>query len=158
MKIILRADISTLGNQGDIKKVAPGYARNYLIPKKLAWEATEKNMKLWEKEKLKIEKQKEQVVQKAKELAERIEKISITIAKNVGEGGKLFGAVTNADIADVLRDNDIKIDKHNIILEEPIKEVGVYTVEVKVHPEVMAKPKVWVVEEKAEDESDDGSN
>ena len=150
MKVILRSDIPKLGKQGDVKNVSGGYVRNYLIPRNLVIEANPANLKLWEKEKVKIEKQKNEVVSKAKELAEKIEKTSITITVKVGEGGKLFGSVTSADIAKVLNDNGFSIEKHDIILEEPLKEVGVYAVDVKIHPEVIARPKVWIVEEKEE--------
>ncbi|MCB4791703.1 MAG: 50S ribosomal protein L9 [Elusimicrobia bacterium] len=148
MKVILKSDILNVGKQGDIKNLSSGYVRNYLVPKNLALEATPQNLKIWEKEKVKLEKQKEEVLKKARELAERIEKTSITISVKVGETGKLFGSVTSADIVKVLNDNGFSIDKQNVLIEEPFKEIGVYAVDVKVHPEVIARPKVWIVEEK----------
>lgn len=150
MKVILHSDIDKVGKQGDIKNVSEGYARNYLIPRKLALEATPANMKLWEKEKVKLEKQKEEILKKAREIAEKIEKTSITITVKVGEGGKLFGSVTSTDIAKVLKDNGFEIDKQNILLDEPLKAIGVYAINVKIHPEIVARPKVWIVEEKGE--------
>lgn len=150
MKIILCADVQNLGKQGDVKNVAEGFARNYLVPKKLALEATDQNLKVWEKEKQKLEKQKGQLKESAKELAEKIEKHSFTIMVKTGESGRLFGSVTNANVAKALEENGFTVDKHDVLLDEPLKEVGVYTVEVRVHPEVTAKAKIWIVEEKEE--------
>jgi large subunit ribosomal protein L9 len=152
MKVILKADIVNLGRQGDIKKVSDGYARNYLIPRDFVREATPRNLKIWEKEKVKLEKKRQEVIAQAKELAEKIEKTSITVSVKVGENGKLFGSVTNADIGDILKENGFDIEKQNIVIKEHIKEVGVYTVEIRVHPDVIAHPKVWVVEEKEKEE------
>lgn len=148
MKVILRTDIPKLGKQGDIKNLSEGYVRNFLTPRNLVWEATPGNLKLWEKEKVKLEKQKEEVLKKARELADKIEKTSITITVKVGEAGKLFGSVTSSDVAKVLKDNGFDIDKQHIVLAEPFKEIGVYAIDVKIHPEVIARPKVWVVEDK----------
>ncbi|MBN1621069.1 MAG: 50S ribosomal protein L9 [Endomicrobiales bacterium] len=152
MKVILRTDIDKLGKQGDVKNVSEGYARNYLLPKDLVFVANPQNLKIWEREKQKLEKQKQKELQKARELAEKIEKLSITIPVTIGESGKLFGSVTSTDIANVLKDSGFSINKHSIELKEPIKDVGVFVVDVKVHPEVVAKPKVWIVEEKKESE------
>jgi large subunit ribosomal protein L9 len=148
MKVILRQDIQGLGHQGDVKEVSRGHARNYLIPRNMVWEADSANMKLLEKEKEKFEKRKLATVQAAKDLAAEIEKLSTTIEVKTGEGGKLFGSVTNADIAAALDAKGFKIDKHNISLENPIKEVGIFSVSIKLHPDVFAKAKVWIVEEK----------
>src|SRR3989339_410573 len=148
MKVILRADITSLGQLGDIKEVAEGYARNYLIPRSLVLEATPGNMKLWEREKEKYEKHKEEKKKAARELAEKLEKISLTVPVKVGEGGKVFGSVTNAHIARGLEENGFKVEKHDILLSEPIKEIGAFTVEIRLHPEVNGALKIWVVEEK----------
>lgn len=148
MKVILRQDIRGLGCQGDVKNVADGHARNFLIPKSMAWEANAANMKLLEREKAKFEKRKVEIVQAAKDEAAEIEKLSITIEVKTGEGGKLFGSVTNADIALALEEKGHKVDKHNIILENPLKEAGVFMVNVKLHSDVSAKAKVWIVKEK----------
>jgi len=150
MKVILRADITNIGRQGDVKEVSPGYARNYLLPRQLVMEATPQNMKLWEREKVKLEKQREQVIQSARELADKIEKLSVTIPVKVGEGGKLFGSVTSTIIAEALEKLGTKVNKHDVLLPEPLKEVGVFTVDIRLHPEVIAKAKVWLVEEKPE--------
>jgi len=150
MKVILRMDITNLGKQGDIKVVAPGHARNYLIPKSLVLEATPQNLKLWEKEKVKLEKEREKIIEAAKVIAEKIEKLSMTVNVKVGESGKLFGSVTNHDVHRILKENGFNIEKQNIIIRETIKETGVFPVEIRVHPEVIAKPKVWVVADKEE--------
>ncbi|MHB9154553.1 MAG: 50S ribosomal protein L9, partial [Endomicrobiales bacterium] len=150
MKVILRTDIANVGRQGEIKEVSPGYARNYLVPRQMAMEATEANLKLWSKEKGKLEKQRDSVIKEAQELAQKVEKLSLTMTVRVGEAGKLFGSVTSTNIARALEENGFKIEKHDILLHEPIKELGVYTVDIRIHPEVIAKVKVWVVEEKQE--------
>ena len=148
MKVILRTDITNVGRQGEVKEVAPGFARNYLLPRKLAMDATPQNMKIWEREKEKLAKQREKIIEEAKEFAEKIEKTSLTITVKTGDAGRLFGSVTNAHIARALEDNGITVERHDILLSEPIKEVGVYTVDIRLHPEVVAKAKVWVIEEK----------
>ena len=147
MKIILRQDFEKLGKAGDIVDVKPGYARNYLIPQQIAYPATPSYLKILEEEK----KQKQQKLQKAKKqaehLAEKLETVSITIPVTVGEENKLFGSVTTQNIADALKEQGFEIDRKKIILEEPIKELGIYSVPIKLHPEVVAKIKVWVVKE-----------
>jgi large subunit ribosomal protein L9 len=148
MKVILKADIATLGSNGDIKMVADGYARNYLIPRKLAWEATPQNLKIWEREKDRLEKEKQEKIKAATAQAEKIEKLALSIQVKVGESGKLFGSVTSADIAKLLADNGFTIDRHSIMLGSPIKEPGVYTIDAKLHPEVAAKVKVSIFGEK----------
>jgi len=152
MKVILRSDIVNVGRQGEVKDVSDGYARNYLIPKNLVMEANQSNMKLWEKEKVKLEKQREGVINEAKALGEKLGKVSLTINVKVGEKGKLFGAVTVSDLAEAFEEKGFKINKHDILLVEPIKEVGAYTINVRLHPEVTAEAKLWVVEEKEEKE------
>lgn len=154
MKIILKQDIEKLGKAGDIKDVKPGYARNYLIPKSFAVIATEKNIKLLELEKQHIEKEKGQERKRIEELANNISKKSININVKVGETGRMFGTVTKEDIAEAIKSQvEIEIAKQDVLLEEPIKDTGVYSIEVNVKsdkfPEIYqaAKVKVWVVEE-----------
>ena len=106
---------------------------------------------IWEREKIKLEKEREKIIAEAKVLAEKIGKASLTINMKVGENGKLFGSVTSADIAEAFKNSGLEINKHDILLPEPIKEIGAFTVNVRVHPEVMGEAKVWVVEEKAEE-------
>ena len=150
MKVILRSDIVNVGRQGEIKDISDGYARNYLLPKNLVMEANERNLKVWEREKVKLEKKREEIINQAKELAEKVGKISLTMSVKVGENGKLFGAVTVSDIAEALEEKGFKIGKHDILLVEPIKEIGAFTVNVRLHPEVTAEVKIWVVEEETE--------
>jgi large subunit ribosomal protein L9 len=147
MKVILRQDHEKLGEAGNVIQVKPGYARNYLIPKGLVYPATTDNLKKYnsEKEQLNIKKIQEQ--RKSEEYAKVLENISCTITVQVGEEDKLFGSVTSQNIADVLEAQGHKVDKRKIILEEPIKSLGIYSVPIKLHPEVEAKVKVWVVKE-----------
>ncbi len=145
MKVILKENIDTLGHIGDIVKVAPGYARNYLIPKGLAIEATLKNAKELEHVKRQMEYRKNKLLEQVKALAARIEAITINLAHQAGEEGKLFGAVTNMELAEQLKAQGIEIDRKKIILAEPIKHVGEFTAAIKLHPEVSANLKVNIV-------------
>ena len=149
MKVILRSDITNVGRQGDVREVAPGFARNYLIPRSLAMEATSQNLKLWEREKVKLEKERDKIIIAAKELADKMEKLTVTITVKVGDAGRLFGSVSNAMIANFIKENGLEVERHSILLPEPIKELGVYTVDVRIHPEVIAKVKVCIVEKKS---------
>lgn len=149
MKVILRSDITNVGRQGDVCDVAPGFARNYLIPRSLAMEATPQNLKLWEREKVKLEKVRDTIIDAAKALAEKLEKLTLTITVKVGDAGKLFGSVSNAMISNIIKENGIEIEKHSVLLSEPIKELGVYPVDVRLHPEVIAKIKISIVEQKS---------
>ncbi|RII28188.1 MAG: 50S ribosomal protein L9 [Geobacter sp.] len=144
MKVILKENIETLGHIGDIVKVAPGYARNYLLPKGLAVEATEKNAKALEHVKRQMAYKKDKVTESAKILAAKLEEISIELLHQAGEGGKLFGSVTNMEIATFLKDKGFDIDRKKIVLADPIKQLGEYVIPVKVHPEVTANIKVTV--------------
>jgi large subunit ribosomal protein L9 len=145
MKVILREDVPDLGSIGEVVKVKNGYARNYLIPKQLAVQANTKNLRQLEHQKKLIEAHKSRVRKDAHTLAEDIEKISCTIPMLVGEQDKLFGSVTAKDIEEALAQEGISLSRKRIILEEPIKSLGVYTVDVRLHTEVTAKLKVWVV-------------
>ncbi len=145
MKVILKENIDTLGHIGDIVKVAPGYARNYLIPKGLAIEATLKNAKELEHIKRQMEYRKNKLLEQVKALAARIEAITLNLAHQAGEEGKLFGAVTNMELVEQLLAQGIEIDRKKIILAEPIKHVGEFTATVKLHPEVSANLKVNIV-------------
>jgi large subunit ribosomal protein L9 len=145
MKVILREDIPDLGSTGEVVTVKDGYARNYLIPKDLAAKADPKNIKQIEHQKRLIAAHQERVRKDAGTLGEKIANVSCTIPMLVGEQDKLFGSVTTKDIAEVLSQEGIKISRKRIILDEPIKSLGVYTVDVRLHPEVTTKLKVWVV-------------
>lgn len=144
MKLILKENIEHLGQIGDIVKVAPGYARNYLLPKSLAIEATEKNAKALEHAKRQLAYKKNKSLEAAKNLVAKLEALSIVLTHQAGEEGKLFGSVTNMEIAAFLKDNGFEIDRKKIVLAEPIKQLGEYSVPVKVHPEIGATLKVTV--------------
>lgn len=144
MKLILKENIEHLGLIGDIVKVAPGYARNYLLPKGLAVEATEKNAKALDHVKRQMAYKKDKALESAKNLAAKLTETPIELLHKVGEEGKLFGSVTNMEIAAFLKEKGFDIDRKTIHLAEPIKHVGVFEVPVKVHPEVSATLKVTV--------------
>ena len=147
MQIILLENIPSLGKAGDLVKVSDGYGRNYLIPQKKAILATEKSLKVIEHQKRQVQQRIEKAKKDAEKLGQRIEKLSCTFAKTVGESGKLFGSVTSMDIENYLKENGIEVDRKKISLEEPIKNLGVFTVPIKLHPEVTTHLKVWVVQE-----------
>ena len=144
MKVILKENIDTLGHIGDIVKVAPGYARNYLLPKGLATEATEKNAKALEHAKRQMEYKKNKVLEQAKGLVARIEALTLNLTHQAGEEGKLFGSVTNMELAERLLAEGIEIDRKKIVMAEPIKHLGEFTIVIKIHPEVNANLKVNV--------------
>ncbi len=145
MKIILRESRERLGKRGEVVEVSPGYARNFLLPRGLALAATPENRKLFEEEK-RIEaihqRKKEEEIKK---LSGRLSETSCTIAVETGEDEKLYGSVTSLDIAEALAREGVEIDKRKIILDEPIKSLGIYQVPVKLYPQVTAEVKVWVV-------------
>jgi large subunit ribosomal protein L9 len=145
MKVILKEDIQDLGAIGDMINVADGYARNYLIPQQLAVQASTKSEKQLEHQKKLVDQHKVRVQQQAGDLAGKLESISCTIPVLVGEQDKLFGSVTSRDIEAALEQEGLNISRRKIVLHEPIKSLGVYTVDVRLHPDVTAKLKVWVV-------------
>ncbi len=147
MEVILMEDVPSLGKMGDVVKVADGYGRNFLLPKGKAVRATSKKLKALEHEKRLVQDRLEKSAKEADILATRLEDYSCTISKPVGESGKLFGAVTSMEIEQNLRENGFEIDRKSILLEEPIKSLGIYTVQVKVSHEVTVDLKVWVVKE-----------
>ena len=147
MKIILRQDHSTLGAIGEMVEVKDGYARNYLLPKGIALRVTPGNMKLIEQERRALRVRYDREKQGADEMARRIAEVSCTIVKKVGEQDTLYGAVTTKEIGQILDKEGIEVDRRRIVLAEPIKALGVYTVPIKIHPEVTAELKVWVVRE-----------
>ncbi len=144
MKVILKENIETLGHIGDIVKVAPGYARNYLIPKGYAIEATTRNAKALEHAKRQMEYKKNKVKEQAMNFAAKLEALSVVLPHQAGEGDKLFGSVTNMELAEYLKSQGFEIDRKKILLAEPIKHLGDYTATVKVHPEVNATLKIAV--------------
>ena len=145
MKVILNENIETLGHIGDVVKVAPGYARNYLLPKKLAVVATEGNAKALEHTKRQLAYKKNKALDSAKALGAKLEALAIVLSHKAGEEGKLFGAVTNMEIAAYLKANGFDIDRKSIVLADAIKHTGEFTVALKIHPEVTATLKVSVV-------------
>ena len=147
MKVILRQDHDKLGEAGKVIQVKPGYARNFLIPKGIVYPATADNIKRYDSEKEQLNMKKIQEQKKSEEFAKVLENVSCTISVQVGEEDKLFGSVTSQNIAEVLEEQGHKIDKRKIILEEQIKSLGIYSVPIKLHAEVEAKVKVWVVKE-----------
>ncbi|NLO81443.1 MAG: 50S ribosomal protein L9 [Clostridiales bacterium] len=148
MKVILTQDVKGHGKQGDIVNVSDGYARNYLFPRGLAIVADEKSLKVLEDKKQKEAKRKQNELAEARKLADVLSKITVVIKAKSGSGGKLFGSVTNKEIADELKkQHKIDMDRKKIVLPEPIKSVGLYNITVKVYPEVSANLAVKVEEE-----------
>jgi len=147
MQVILLENVPSLGKAGDLVKVSDGYGRNYLIPQKKALLATEKSLKVVEHQKRQVQQRLEKGKKDAEKLGQEIEKLSCTFSKTVGESGKLFGSVTSMDIENYLKENRIDVDRKKIILEEPIKNLGMFTVPIKLSAEVTAQLKVWVVQE-----------
>jgi large subunit ribosomal protein L9 len=147
MQVILLEDIPSLGKAGDLVKVSDGYGRNYLIPKEKAILATEKSLKVLEHQKLQVQHRMGKVKKDSASLAKQIESLSCTFSKSVGESGKLFGSITSMDIESYLKENGIDVDRKKIRLEEPIKNLGMFTVPIKLHPEVTANLRIWVVQE-----------
>jgi len=145
VKVILIKDVEKLGGIGDEVTVKDGYARNYLIPKKLAAEVTKGALRMLEQKKREKQRRESQLKEECERLAEKITAASCTISVDAGEGDKLFGSVTSEMIAEGLRADGIEIDRKKIVLEEPIKALGVYSVDVRLHPEVKTQLRVWVV-------------
>jgi large subunit ribosomal protein L9 len=144
MEVILCEDVVKIGKAGEVVKVKDGFARNYLFPQKLAFEATKMNLQRIEQEKKKRQLQNEQDKQKAQELAEKLNKLSCTINVEVNDIEKLYGSVGEVDIVRLLEDEGFKIERRNIVLEKPIDELGIFEIGVKLHPEVTAKVRLWV--------------
>jgi len=147
MDVILRQSIENLGQPGDIVKVSPGYARNFLLPRGLAYEATEGNRRRLEREREKLEAAEGERRGKAQEIANRLGEVSLTFAARVGDEGKLFGSVTAADIVQQLEAQGHHIEKRQIDLHEPIKALGVYRVPIRLHADVKPEIKVWVIKQ-----------
>jgi large subunit ribosomal protein L9 len=147
MKIILKEDIKKLGKMGQIVDVADGYARNYLVPKGLAVEASTKNIRSLEHEKKIIQEKARKHKDSAQDLASRITALTLTIKAKAGEEEKLFGSVTTMDIAEALLAQGVEIEKKKIVLEEPIKRLGSYSVQIKLHPDVSVPLTIEVIQE-----------
>ena len=147
MEVILREDVEKLGNRGEVVKVAPGYARNYLLPKKLAVAATESNRKIVEQERQAHLRKEVKLKTEAEDLSKLLTGVSVTIAQKAGENDQLFGSVTAKDVADALALKNFTIDRRKVHLEEPIKQLGEYKVPVRLHKDVTAEVGVVVVRE-----------
>ena len=143
----MKKDIEKLGKAGEVISVSRGYARNFLLPKRLALLATGTNLKIVEQERKKLVLRQEKEKKEAQDLAQRISSSSCTITVRTGQDGKLYGSVTNQDIAQAYKLEGINIDKRKIELPQPIREVGVFKINVRLHPEITAQAKVWVVKE-----------
>jgi large subunit ribosomal protein L9 len=147
MKIILRETVDRLGERGDIVTVKDGYARNFLIPRGLALRATPSNMRTFEEEKKQLDVRENKTRRLADQVAKKLKSVSITATVSVGEEDRVFGSVTAQTISHLLKEKGFDIDKKRILLDEPIKALGVYTIPIKLHHDVQGKVKVWVVKE-----------
>lgn len=147
MKIILREEYKTLGEAGEVVNVKEGYARNFLIPKGIAYPDTPAFKQRYENEVKQQTLRQSRDKKKAEDLSKTLENVSCTITVQVGEEDKLFGSVTSQNIAEALAAQGYEVDRRKILLEEPIKSLGIYSVPIKLHPEVEATVKVWVVKE-----------
>lgn len=150
MKVILLEDIEALGKMGDTVNVKKGYARNFLIPRNLALPATARNLKAHEHQLRDIESRKEKIVDDAQSLADKIAGVSLIFNRKTGEKGRLFGSVTNMDIADALEEKGLTVDRKDILLPEPIKSLGEFDVHVKLHHDVAPEIKITVLPEEGE--------
>lgn len=147
MRVILKTDVESLGKLGDLIKVSDGYARNFLIPKGLAAEASSKNIKSLEHEKKMISQRAEREKKAAEEMLAKYAGLAVTIARRTGEQGKLFGSVTNKDIEKSLTELGFEVNRKNIVLSEPVKTAGEYQVQIKLYPGIVAGIVLKVVEE-----------
>jgi len=145
MEVILREHVDNLGRRGDVVKVANGYARNFLLPRKLALPVNEQNRKQIERERKVAEARELQERQDAEAVAQKLAAVEIVLARRVGEHNMLYGSVTSADIADALAEKQLDIEKRKIVLPEPLKQVGEFEVAIKIHRDVPAHIKVKIV-------------
>jgi large subunit ribosomal protein L9 len=148
MEVILREHVEHLGARGDVVKVTPGYARNYLLPRKLALAVTENNKRQIERERKLAEARDMEEKSAAEAVAARIGALEIEIPRRVGENDALYGSVTSADVAQALKDKGFEVDKRKIQMPEPLKALGESTIPVKIHREVVAQVKVKIVADK----------
>lgn len=148
IQVVLIQDDPKLGKRGDVVKVSSGFAQNFLFPNHKAKPATADNVAPFQAEKNRLAKEEAGKVERARELSKKLASASVTIEAEAGEGDRLFGAVTNADVAQALAKQGIAVDKKEIHFDEPVKKVGAYTASVKLHRDVQAKLKVWVVGKK----------
>ncbi len=147
MKVLLQADVESLGNAGEIVNVSDGYARNFLIPRKLAVVADEKNLRVFEHLKRQTEEKVKKIKKQAESLAEKLSNLTLTIAAKAGEEGKLFGSITSINIAEELKKEGFNIDRKKILLEQPLKMIGNYEVKIKMEGNITANLKIAIVKE-----------
>lgn len=147
VKVILRQDLETLGAAGEIVTVKPGYARNYLLPRGFAYEATAANVRQLEEDRRRAEQRAKRDYLEARRRAAQLDGVSLTFHAKAGEESKLFGSITSADIADRLGEQglDFQVDRRQVDLTDPIKSLGVYSVPIRLHAEVRPEIKVWVI-------------
>jgi large subunit ribosomal protein L9 len=145
MEVILREHVDNLGRRGDVVKVAEGYARNFLLPRKLALPVTENNKRQIDRERKVVEARDMEEKAAAEAVAVRLTQIEIEISRRVGENETLYGSVTSADVAQALKDKGFEVDKRKIVLAEPLKSLGETTIPVKIHRDVTAQVKVKIV-------------
>lgn len=145
MEVILKQDVDRIGKAGVVVKVKDGFARNFLLPNGLAVLMTSANLKKIEEAKQNKSLQSEKAKKAALDLSSKLEKLSLTLQVLTQEEDKLYGSISSQDIADALKEENVSIDKNSIILDEPIKALGIYEVPVKLHPEISTKVKIWVV-------------
>lgn len=147
MQVILKERLENLGDAGEVVSVKPGYARNFLIPKGLAYEATDSNVRRLERERSRIEKEAAAQLEEARTRAASLGDVSVTFNARAAEEGRLFGSITTADIAEKLGEQGIEVDRRQVLLDEPIKELGVFSVPIRLHADVRPEIKVWVIKE-----------
>lgn len=147
MDVILREDVEKLGHAGEVVTVKDGYARNYLLPRGLAYVATDGNRRRLDSEQRQRDRRAAAEVAGARDAAARLEAVSLSFSMKAGEGDKLFGSVTAGDIAERLREEGMVVDRKAVELEEPIKALGVYKVPIRLHADVKPEIRVWVVKE-----------
>ncbi len=147
MKVVLREDVNRLGKKGDVVEVASGYARNFLLPKKLALDAERVDIEAIRRSAMREMKKKEEEKRNVEELAQKIKKLSLTISMKAGDDDKLYGSVNEQHIVDALKKEGIEIEGKKVVMEEPIKLLGVYNVPLKLSAEATVPLKIWVVKE-----------
>ena len=158
MEVILKEDVANLGFRGDVVKVADGYARNYLLPRKLAMQATEANKAVIEQMKAAAARRSASEKAKAEEFAMKLDAVALAFTRKAGEGGHLFGSVTSADIATELAAQGVEVDRRKIQLGDPLKSVGEYAVAIRLHREVTARLKVKVQGEEPVEKKEKGEH
>lgn len=144
MEVILNQDVASLGKAGDLVKVKPGHARNYLIPRQMALAATKENLKMIAARKAKLQAAYESKRQASLEVADKLAKVSCTVVVEVNEQDKLYGAVTEAEVLRALEQEGFKVERKDLVIEKSLDELGIFEIGVRLHPEVIGKFRLWV--------------